>query len=276
MTTKAHTWHDPKSGLPVHDLHCTMSDLREWFTGCVKGVIVQPMNFANLTPAEYVAYHDVYPWMGLSAQEVSEWQTTGGVQRLTDRMQATRATLRAEANTSALVRAEVGAWDIPSVITGQPLPAMRRMPRKQAPRAIDLYLSLVAKTKARDVAAMARLTAKLASAIDTYCLNTGAVSARLVLASATFKLKPNAGLSDHHVSRVMLALDVANTHEIALALSPEFARLCYLGFFGYGHCKNAETCPPHLKTKTRPGVYDVLIDAQRPADTAASIAAAIA
>lgn len=128
--------------------------------------------FENLRRA-YQGDPNKAAWVGLTLEECREVLETGGCERLTRPVMQALAQLRAETHAPRIDRAQVGAWDIPAVISGQPMPALSRVRGPAPVRAVDVQVSIISKT---DPAALRAMAAQVAKASHDYTLTRGALT----------------------------------------------------------------------------------------------------
>lgn len=121
-------------------------------------------------------------WVGLTLEECREVLETGGCERITRPVREALAALRAETHAPRIAPSVVGAWDIPAVITGRPLPALARTRGPAPVRHIDIAVALTVK---QSVESIAHYAARIARAAHDYSLTRGTVTASVVWVSGT-------------------------------------------------------------------------------------------
>ena len=253
-------------------------------------------------------------WFGCTMDAAERTWATGGHETFTRPVREALATLRAETHAPRVARHVAGAWDIPAVITGTPLPALARTSGPAPVRELEIAVSL---TVTQRTSAIAPLCAQLARACADYALQRGALRASVVWASATaspgyirrnnvtgknashMRSSNNAAISaalqalqDHaspwHAQwaaigspmfdavamRTRVFFDPLNLQELAAALSPSIARLHYVGRAGRAWAMNRDRLPVELDHISGKA-YSVLIDADDPQGTARSMCSAL-
>jgi hypothetical protein len=123
-------------------------------------------------------------WFGVSSPAVfDDVLATGGAEELTAPVRRALAELRAVTHAPRVGRHVAGAWDIPAVVAGQPLPALARTRQPAPPREVEITVDI---TFEHTPGALAALAARVAHACRAYSLERGALRASVVWVVASY------------------------------------------------------------------------------------------
>ena len=159
-------------------------------------------------------------WLGFASEEGrNAFFRDGYSAEAVNDMRDARAQLASTGQTSTLKSATVGAWDIPSVLAGLPVSAMRRATIPAPPLSIRVNIAPRTKATAQTIATQ---TARLANAVRAEILKGRAIS--LTVVSAHKILKNHGKYIAGDTTLLTVPVDASRDDELATALSMQFYR----------------------------------------------------
>lgn len=158
-------------------------------------------------------------WSGLGAQSTADFLASGHSREALRHFNRAQAALAQEHKLGGGQRPSVagGAWVMPLVIQGNPLPARIKTREKLAPKNIRLLFNISGGVNAEEVA---RIGARIARACWDYQLAGGIVTLSVGFLGAHMRGTPNR----HRYCLVESMVPLTSESAIALALSPVFFR----------------------------------------------------